>query len=380
MKSFETLYETFEKTKDICLFTRNFTDDETTRFFLIRSLDKKNLEDFVPKDKIEVMMKTLYNTKVSNDDLLCYVKSKRKEIDEKRTKDEMGLSSIIKEYGRVQCGLRNDKVDDLVKALVRDKSIKSVAELNKKIDSEIIPRIEGYIRWSFYNQVTNDLIEHYFIRHATVVPTLRKIHDIDFFIERSGKLIPFDLKITHIADDCFDILSKNIRETNNQDDLFSVDEQSLSESDIIKERYRRAKAEYNLPNYSGLSKRELVENIESVGNTEADAFVKECKNRRKQLIKKLSADLRPVEWWNYKFQGERLFCNNNRFFVFMAYENSFEDGRPIKGQFDRIGRIITEKLNGFSDSDIHDIRYYYDKDRSLAGNYRSKSTSVLLTE
>ena len=34
------------------------------------------------------------------------------------------------------------------------------------------------------------------------------------------------------------------------------------------------------------------------------------------MIQEVSNDTTTLEWWNYKYQGERLFSNNNRFFVF----------------------------------------------------------------
>ena len=64
--------------------------------------------------------------------------------------------------------------------------------------------------WSYYNQTANDIIELFFLQHPAVLPTLRKIHDIDFFIKIDGRIIPFDLKFTHISDSYFDLASQGI--------------------------------------------------------------------------------------------------------------------------------------------------------------------------
>lgn len=58
--------------------------------------------------------------------------------------------------------------------------------------------------------VTNDIIELFFLQHPSVLPTLRKIHDIDFFIKLNGRIVPFDLKFTHISDSYFDLASQGI--------------------------------------------------------------------------------------------------------------------------------------------------------------------------
>ena len=76
--------------------------------------------------------------------------------------------------------------------------------------------------WSYYNQTANDIIELFFLQHPAVLPTLRKIHDIDFFIKIDGKIIPFDLKFTHISDSYFDLASQGILRSGNSmfDDFY----------------------------------------------------------------------------------------------------------------------------------------------------------------
>ena len=323
-------------------------------------------------------MESVYKSKTTVDELIEYIMSKKEEINSERMKKEAGLSDIIKNYGTVHCGIRNDKVDDLVKGLVRDKSIKTIDELNNRINNEIVPRVRDYIRWSFYNQVTNDLIEHFFINHPKVIPTLRKIHDIDFFIRTDTGIIPFDLKITHIADDCFDIISKKPIAAQGSDSFTVPDTQS--EGEMLKDFYKSVKKEYDLPNLSKQTKPEILENLSLVGNSDVEKFVKKMISNRNEVVSKLAENLKLVEWWNYKYQGERLFCNNNRLFIFLAYYNSFEDGRPIKGELELIQQRVKAMLDAFSEKDIHIINYHYDKDPALVGDYTVQSTSLLVTK
>lgn len=386
---FQTLYNEFESSRDIAGFTNKYsTNNCSIRFLLMRSLDNHHLIELMTqkgiphtKGRFEFLLQQLYNSSVSIEDVVTYINSKREEINSQRNEAEEGLRDIITNYGTVNCGLRNDKVDDIVKALVRDKTIKSVDTLRERIEYEIVPKIKNYILWSFYNQTTNDLIEHSFIKHPRVIPTLRKIHDIDFFIKLDDTIIPFDLKITHIAEDFFDLYTKGLLPADeNCSDSFYVNSKNKSEIEIIKEFYKNKKRELSLPNYGGLSKNELLNVLENTSDPTAINFVRNIYMQRSNSIKQIAFDLKKLEWWNYKYQGERLFSNNNRFFIFLAYTNAFEDGRPIKGKLAVIENSVKKVLDSINSNCINNIKYCYDKDRSLAGNYSVKSLSILITD
>jgi len=386
-ESFRIMYNDFESTKDISGFTEKYGENRRgIRFLLLRSLDSTNLIEIMTqfniqpeKGKFEHLLAQAYASDININDIVGYIDSKRSDIDKQRTAAEDGLREIIKGYGAVNCGLRNDKVDDIVKALVRDKTIKTVDILHTRIENEIVPRIQNYILWSFYNQTTNDIIEHCFINHPKVLPTLRKIHDIDFFILTNDEIIPFDLKITHIAEDFFDLYSKGlVRASEDQADSFIVDNNNKSEIEKIKEYYKNRKKDLALPNYGGLSKNEILEILLNSNDHEAASFVADMFTTRAVNLEAISSELDKLEWWNYKYQGERLFSNNNRLFVFLAYTNVFEDGRPIKGELDYIGDSVASLLDSICNEKINNIRYHYDKERSLAGDYSVKSISLLI--
>ena len=386
MVSFEDIYKEHEKEMDLCNFCKKYGDDTSTRFLLIRSLDKKDLEVLLGdrglslSTRIEDRMKELYGSNISIPELKQYIVAQKKRIEEERYAKEGGLREILCDYGTVQCGIRNDRVEDIVKLLVRDRSIKTIEQLDEKIDDKILPKIRRYIKWSFYNQASNDLIEHFFISHPKVVPTLRRVPNIDFFIDIDGELIPFDLKITHIADDFFDMFSAGLeRLTADAPDMFSAEDTKRSESTLIKDYYKSQKTLFNLPGYSRLSKKELLDILASKGDDNTEKFIQNCYSNRNKLVMEIKSCLEALEWWNYKFQGERLFSNNNRMFVFLAYDDSFEDGGPIKGMLDTIEDAVIDLLNNFSIDSIGDIRYYYEKTRSLEGAYVAKASSTIIT-
>ena len=212
---FKTLYNEFENTKDVCKFCESYQDDNiSTRFLLIRSLDKPNLKDIITEyssydtnGKFQDLTEKAYMSSVTVEQLLSYIEDKRIGLIEQRAAELEGLAEVLADFPIVNCGVRNDKVDDIVKSFVRNKSIKTLGELEEELDSSVLPRIRQYSLWSYYNQTSNDIIELFFLKHPSVIPTLRKIHDIDFFVKVDDRLLPIDLKITHISDSYFDLAS-----------------------------------------------------------------------------------------------------------------------------------------------------------------------------
>lgn len=449
---FEELYSGFER-KETDL--NKLQDKEGfSKFLLVRSLDKEHLKELInehterePTSSGDAQLyKDLYCSDVSEQDLIEYIQKEYPTVKQKREEQEEFLPNIIDGFGEVRCGVRNDNLNDVAKALVRDKSIQSRQQLEERIDSLLGTTIKGYLEWQYYNQVTNDLIEHYFNNHPNVIPTLRKIKYVDFMVKIGDKIVPFDLKITHIADDFFDMKSKGLIEKEDGKDSFILNtENGRSEKEIIKAFYDEVKTsllfsnlskyqkgdikeflqgfsckhpmtnvkdaikafldqekytikdfkdfcnkqneviliesdrKYELPKVSSSSKPDIIEVLSDLDidfiNEKLDGFRRD----REALIGSIRDDLTSVEWWNYRYQGERLFKNNNRFYIFLSYENSFDDARPLKGDLDAIKDKVTAKLDEICQAEPHNIRYYYEKDPGLKGEYKIQSTSILHT-
>lgn len=357
-----------------------------SRYILIRSLENDHLKELIKattgeelkKGKAEELYEKLYLSEINEEEIINYIKTKYPEVREERMEQEVHLPSIIQEFGPVKCGVRNDNLNDTAKNLVRDKSIETKADLEKKVDDLLDGTIRGYILWQYYNQVTNDLIEHIFNDHENVIPTLRKIKYVDFMIKVDDKIIPFDLKITHISDDYFDLYEKGLTFTNKHSDNYLVGE-CKSEIEKIKDHYKSVKKALDLPNYGGLKKIEIIEILKNSGDQKTQTFLETILSARGEIVADIEKNLNSVEWWNYKYQGERLFKNNNRFFVFLAYKDLFEDARPLKGNLEAISKKVVGKLDSIIDGDFNTIKYYYQKDKGLEGAYEVNSTSVLVT-
>ena len=392
---FDKLYTEFENTNNICKFYDTYNENRiSTRFLLIRSLDKEHLKEIIsmysenePTGSIKFLTKQAYETNITIEQLLKYIEEKRTTLISTREQELEGLSNILSQIPIVTCGVRNDKIDDIVKGFVRNKTIKSYNLLLEELDSSLLQRVRQYCLWSYYNQTANDIIELFFLKHPKVIPTLRKIPNIDFFLKIEDKILPFDLKFTHISDQAregyFDLVSQGVNSNQSIFDDFIVTEENPSELDVIRTYYNAYKASHRhlkLTAASKLSKYDLVSYITNIGDSSSQNFIVKIENSRAKYVPSSSDELKILEWWNYKYQGERLFCNNNRLFVFVSYKNKFIDGRELKGKTEEIGKNIIALLDSLTEDSIHEIHYHYDKEDRLTGDYTALSLSTIYSE
>lgn len=396
MTNFDTLFNEYANTKngDVYAFCKKYcANSVATRFLLIRSFDTKNLKKLLSQHHISFsggkekdLMKVAYDSNISIQVLLDYIEMMRPELIAEREKEVSGLEKILQQIPVVGCGVRNDNVDTIIQAFTRNKRMKTYAELETILDSEVLSRIKQYCLWSYYNQTSNDIIELIFLKHKNVIPTLRKIYNIDFFLRVGEQIIPFDLKITHISDEYFELASKGIYTANNNlHDNFVVNREKPSELEVIKsyyKSYKKTHKELPLPNISEFktdTKAALSDYIVKLDSASAQ-FISDLQQAHAAYVPTSREALKMLEWWNYKYQGERLFCNNNRLFVFLAYKTKFTDGRSLKGDTVEIERKINDLLDHLSPDSIHKIQYHYEKDPKLEGDYTVYSLSTIYSE
>lgn len=395
MISFNELYNEYANTKngDVFNFCQKYKHDSiATRFLLIRSFDSNNIKKILSQNNIHFstgkeheLMKILYDSNITIDSLLDYIESKRTELIAEREKEVAGLDKVLLQLPSVTCGIRNDNPDTIIQAFTRNKSIKNYEDLEKELSENILPRVKNYCLWSYYNQTSNDIIELIFLKHKNVIPTLRKIYNIDFFLRIGKNIVPFDLKITHISDEYFELVSKGIAVTRNSHDDFVTCNNNPSELEIIKDYYKNYKKvhkEKSLPNISYFKKDTKVAMSKFISTLDATSatFISNLEKAHSSYVPTNSDMLKMLEWWNYKYQGERLFCNNNRLFVFLAYKNQFIDGRGLKGNTIELERKINHLLDNLSPNSIHVIKYQYEKDPKLAGDYTVYSISTIYSK
>lgn len=386
---FSALHKAFEnKNTDLFLLQQQAG---FSKYILVRSLDKSHLLKLIadrqiaidhPAPKLDDFYQALYESdRISIDDLIEFIRDEYPKVRAARHDQEQYLPDILQGFSSVKCGVRNDNLNDLVSGLVRDKTIQSKQELDERVQALIQSNIQDYIYWQYYNQATSDLLEHLFNDHPRIIPTLRKIKYVDFLIQIDGKIIPFDLKVTHLSESYYDLLKTGLSENSSEQDDYGKGE-APSEIEHIKKFYKSVKAKYALPNYGTLTKIELLNHLKAIESLdpEIQEFLHSIEQSRAQLVQATKADLQKACWWNYKYQGERLFKNNNRFYVFLAYQKSFEDPRPLKGYLDEIKLEVNALLDQIQASDLMTIQYKYEKDKTYNGDYKVNALSVMFVQ
>ncbi|WP_062306826.1 hypothetical protein [Polynucleobacter sinensis] len=376
--SFDQIHQAFNNGNNVVKFQSSFP--KAIEYLLIRSIDKPQLIEmleangqdvsFEKTPKIEELYRRVFLLNLSKDTLSKFILSKYPEIKASRLANESGLEALLENFGNVRCGLRNDRLDTEVQKVVRNKRLRTWEELSSAFDTLAI-KARQYAEWSYVNQASTDLIEHFVNNHKNVIPTLRKIPHIDFFYDfKEHGLIPFDLKITNISEEFFD-----------QEEKLAV---KSSCQETLKACYKEIKkTEKNLPN---LSTFDTTEDLFDFLNTLKVQFpiiekvFAQVLHTRQTTIQNLHADRKRLEMWNYTNQGPRLFCNNNRFFVFLAHEGSFGDARGLKKKVKTIGSLIDTHLNNLKFESLNQFTYSYDLEAQLKGDYSTISTSVLLSE
>ena len=395
MATFDSLFNEYANTKngDVFAFCQKYKKiSVATRFLLISSFDSKNLKKLLTKHSVSFsggkekdLMKIAYNSNISIDDLLNYIEAKRPELIAEREKEASGLDAVLQQIPVVGCGVRNDNVNTIVQSFTRNKEIKTYKELEESLNSDILSRVRQYCLWSYYNQTSNDIIELIFLKHKNIIPTLRKIYNIDFFLRVGNEIIPFDLKITHVSDEYFELASKGITASVSGHDNFTVNKENASELETIKAYYKAYKKDHKslkLPNISEFktdTKATLSDYIIQLDSA-SEQFILKLQQAHAAYVPTTLDTLKMLEWWNYKYQGVRLFCNNNRLFVFLAYKTKFIDGRDLKRNTVEIERKINALLDNVSSASIHTIQYHYEEDPKLEGDYTVYSLSTIYSE
>lgn len=385
--SFKQLHKEFEnRNTDLFLLQQK---PGFSKYILVRSLDKHHLQKLIdqrtlslpPRPKPSDLYQAVYDSTISIQDLIAFIKSEYPDVKAIRQDQEQHLPTILSGFTNVKCGVRNDNLNDLVSGLVRDKTIKSKQELDTRIQDLINNSVQDYIYWQYYNQASSDLLEHIFNDHPNIIPTLRKIKYVDFLIEINGEIIPFDLKVTHLSEDYYNLLKSGLTLGANGDDDYIV---GVNDTEIqkIKEFYKSVKNKHSLPNYGQFTKLDLINELKKYESIDPsiNTFLTALTLSRSQLVQETEQNLKKACWWNYKYQGERLFKNNNRFYIFLAYKDSYEDPRPLKGNLNDIKLKVNNLIDNLNTQNLMTIKYRYEKDPTVNGNYKVNALAVILVK
>lgn len=396
MPTFDVLYKEFANTQNgnLCEFCKNHKKKSiASRFLLIRTFDEKNLRNILTQYSIpcnykneKKLMQVAYESNLTIKNLLDYIETNRTKLIQERLGELDGLQNLLRELPITACGIRDDNIDALVKSFTRNKELKDINSVKNFLSMQVIPDFIKYCLWSFYNQTANDIIEIFLLQHKKVIPTPRKITNIDFFLQIDDELVPFDLKLTHVSDEYFEIAAQGLDKATKKPDSYINSQKSQKEFQQIKDFYKTYKKDHkekNLPNIKDLpkNKSEFSEFVASLDDS-TKKYIGAMKKKHNSYISNNSETLKKIEWWNYKNQGSRLFCNNNRLFIFVAYQDKFIDGKDLKIKTNEIGNQLTQLLDNLSPKSFHKIKYQYTNKEApkLHGDYSALSFSTIYSE
>lgn len=362
-------------------------------FLKIRSLKKSNLKKICEDSNLLVeggewdLRERIFCSSISEEIITKEIEDNYPKEKLERENLEEDLKEGLEEVDQFISGIRDDDVNNFISRIVRDKSIKNIETLDEIIVSKAYPTISNYIKWSWYNQNTNDILEHLWNDHEKILPTLRKVHGIDFFIKGANKDIPIDLKITYISNPFNEFLSvveDNIDEYITYDQGYKSflneykDESIKKESEIIKDIFKSNKVTIGGRKIDQLIQ-EILNNENLYTNGGRDALI-EVINMRRHNVDLCKNHPEVLAKFYYEDQGERLFNNNNRFYVILIDHNSFEKAWRMKRRFSLIKTTVNNFLNSrdFNDDDFLNITYFYNKSERNRGNFDIQALLILI--
>lgn len=224
------------------------------------------------------------------------------------------------------------------------KKITSYAELNSKIDNELLSSMRGYTINSWYNHWSSILIEDIFKENPAVLPTIGLVKKIDFFING----VPYDLKVTYFPDA---LMKEKLREKG-----FGV------ELTKVKQKCR----ELNIPIDSSMSDRalniQLQNALSEAIDPRAQQFLSELKNLKKEIITESISNPDELIRWLYENQGERRFDATNRFFLILTDTENIFDSWKLKRNLPLLTREINHKISQFTTDGPRELEFYWDGD------------------
>lgn len=195
-------------------------DEEGLLFLKIRSLTKRKLKDLCVEKKLinendkfnEWKLREIAFNGSNNQELTDFILRNKEDL-----LGESEVNNLVEEVKKVKEHAPSVFLDDfnsVLKRVVRDKGIKELSQLKEKIESKLIPTLRAYVQWSWFNQNTNDIIEDIFNDHGKIIPTLRRVGGVDFFLKLNSKEIPADLKLTFLPKEFIQKYRKEGKETN----------------------------------------------------------------------------------------------------------------------------------------------------------------------
>jgi hypothetical protein len=237
------------------------------------------------------------------------------------------------------------------------KKIQDYNQLLTSIENDLNPRLRGYILCSWYNHWTSILIEDMFKDHPDVLPAVGLIKKVDFFWHD----FPFDLKVTYFPDG-----------------FMKGKRQQLGlrpELTELKTFARQNQISFDRNTTDDEVFKELLTRITEHPSQEAQTFVQNFYQTRRNIINQTIQNPNELIVWFYENQGTRRFDAANRFFVVLIDPNNLEESWKLKRNRDILSNGINNFLNQNRNVDFNQYRINFNWD---GANYQSYATCLFL--
>lgn len=237
------------------------------------------------------------------------------------------------------------------------KKIRDYNQLLNSIENDLTPRLRGYILCSWYNHWTSILIEDMFKDHSDVLPAVGLVKKVDFFWHN----FPFDLKVTYFPDG---YMIQKRQQRGLRPELSEL----KAFARVHEIPYDRTASDEEIFN-------ELITRITESPNAEAQDFIQNFHQLRREIINQTIDNPNDLIVWFYENQGTRRFDAANRFFVVLINLDNLEESWKLKRNRD----ILHAGINGYLDNNRNVNFNQFHIDFNWDGqNYETYATCLFL--
>ena len=333
--------------------SETFGEFNTDRYGLlwlkIKSIKRKEFfEDFVAfsqchlsETKLDSQFKELYDLLSGNlesshrllDDYAQKInRSQIKAIDEAQLVSELYKLKSFEWGGDYQNSLDKYLVSRYVKV-----DNPSYSNLIAKFETEINPTVQGYVLNSWYNYWSSVLIENIFKTHSTVLPTIGKIKNVDFFIND----VPFDLKVTYLP---AEYIKQKRKEKGLSIELMFLKTQAEAMGIKFDKHAKQHDMYY-----------EITEKMRDRNDNSGKRVLSQLQKEKLSILQEAQKQPKILAKWLYENQGEMRFGAENRLFLVLVDTDNFADSWKLKRNIELLKPAIVSYLKKFKKRNFKDL-------------------------
>ncbi|HQH49909.1 MAG TPA: hypothetical protein PLA08_00690 [Candidatus Cloacimonadota bacterium] len=323
--------------------------DGGLRFLKLRSMSRKDnmvklFKDSgltLPQGGRPDLLQIAYNSNINESQIESII---RRIYANERTDRKMVEDELINELYKLQSfdwgGLYQNNLD---KTIVNNyvKKIRSYEELESKIESELLSSLYGYVKCSWYNHWTSIIIEDIFKDHASILPAVGLVKQIDFFYRN----IPLDLKVTYLPEGY--VIDK--RKEAGLDSELKVLKRCARDLSISAPREKNDSKLLEL----------LWRRISDHPDIMARSVIKEIKSFRDNIVSDTVKNPTGLIKWLYENQGTRRFDASNRLFLVLVNKSDYFNSWKLK----RAKPMLMDGINSFlnnGNENLHKVNFQWE--------------------